>query len=85
MISLLYAQSQSCRGILQFLKFLNFTRENSIQQTITMIQFRCNEGMSIALSIRLRKIFSDCANKMKRTRKSATDVADMRNKGLNQA
>ena len=34
-----------------------------------------------ALSIRLRKIFSDSANGMKRTRKSATDVVDMRNKG----
>ena len=37
--------------------------------------------MDNALSIRLRKIFSDSANAMKRTRKSATDVVDMRNKG----
>ena len=68
MISLLHAHSQPCSGILQSLKFLNFPRGNS------------NEGIDNALSICLRMIFSESANRMKRTRKSATDVVDMRNK-----
>ena len=51
----------------------------SMEQTITIIQFRCNEGMDNALS--LSDSDSDSANRMKRTRKSATYVVDMWNKG----
>ena len=57
----------------------NHLMYESMEQTITIIQFRCNEGMDNALS--LSNSDSDSANRMKRTRKSATYVVDMWNKG----